>query len=136
MLYSTSERGEKLPRQHDLLQLLRKRPGLWASLFSFVRFLSSRFACDLNLGVDPSWLSNAAKSLRENKLLALYQEAGSGEAFERRWISAALASFHGLRRAGTKTFLYRPNDQDETPGFSVFYRDLEYWVPAASPPSL
>lgn len=71
----------------------------------------------------------------DHKLLVLYQEGGAGEAFERRWISAALASFHGLRRVGNKAFHYRPDDQNETPGFSVLYRGLEYWVPAASPSS-
>ena len=36
LLFSTDADGQRLPDQKDLLQLLRKRPGLWASLYGFV----------------------------------------------------------------------------------------------------
>lgn len=130
LLFSTDAGGQRLPAQKDLLQLLRKRPGLWASLYGFVGYLNRRHSLKLTSWVDPAWLSRAAHALKESRLLELYAEGGAGEAYERRWISMALSCFHGLGRIGTKAFQYAPAQHNGYPGFSVLLRSEEYWVPA------
>lgn len=130
LLFSTDAGGQRLPAQKDLLQLLRKRPGIWASLYGFVGHLNRRHSLRLTPWVDPGWLARAAHAQKESRLLGLYGEAGSGEAYERRWISAALSCFHGLGRVGVKTFRYAPVEHEGHPGFSVLLRSEEYWVPA------
>ncbi|MBD2837102.1 hypothetical protein ID144_08640 [Pseudomonas sp. JM0905a] len=130
--YIADEGGQKLPNQRDLLKLLRTRPGLWASLFGFVSFLNHRYSRGMDPWVDPAWRLKATRALRESKLLQLYAEAGAGEVFERRWISAALSCFHELGRVGVNSFNYRPDNQDAQPGFIVTYQNQEYWVPVAS----
>lgn len=130
LLFSTDADGQRLPAQKDLLQLLRKRPGLWASLYGFVGYLNRRHSLKLTSWVDPAWLSRAAHALKESRLLELYAEGGAGEAYERRWISMALACFHGLGRIGMKVFQYTPAEHGGHPGFTVLLRGREYWVPA------
>ena len=133
LLFSTDSSGQRIPAQKDLLQLLRKRPGLWASVYGFVVYLNRHHSQGLTPWVDPAWLEKAANTLKERRLLMLYQEAGSGEVFERRWISMALSCFHSLGRGGMKEFQYTASEHDGHPGFSVFLRGEEYWVPAVKP---
>lgn len=133
LLLCTDSAGQRLPSQRDLLQLLRKRPGLWASLYGFVGYLNQRHSLGLNPRIDPDWLVRAANTLRENRLLGLYAEVGSGETFERRWISMALSCFHGLGRVGIKTFMYTSSEHEGCPGFNVLIQEAEYWVPAVPP---
>ena len=130
LLFSTDAGGQRLPAQKDLLQLLRKRPGLWASLYGFVGHLNRRHSVELTPWVDPAWLTRAAHALKESRLLELYAEDGGGEAYERRWISMALSCFHGLGRVGLKVFQYTPVEHGGHPGFTVLLRGKEYWVPA------
>ncbi|HHH9110734.1 hypothetical protein EFK68_03285 [Pseudomonas aeruginosa] len=132
LLFNTDAGGQRLPTQKDLLQLLRKRPGLWASLYGFVGYLNWRHSLKLTPWVDPAWLTRAAHTLKESRLLELYAEDGSGEVYERRWISMALSCFHGLGRISVKAFQYTPSEHSGHPGFSVLLRGKEYWVPAAS----
>ena len=128
LLLSTDTAGQRLPSQRDLLQLLRKRPGLVASLYGFVGYLNQWHSLGLSPRVDPNWLVRAANTLRENRLLELYAKAGSGEAYERRWISTALTCFHGLGRVGMNTFQYTSFEHEGCPGFNVLIRGTEYWV--------
>lgn len=134
LLYSTDANGQKLPGQKELLKLLRKRPGLWASLFGFIGYLNRKHACRMNPWIDASWLSKAARDQKESNLLELYKETEVGETYERQWISAALSCFHNLGRIGRRTFQYHLEDQDGHSGFSVSYRDRTYWVPGAPKP--
>lgn len=133
LLFSTDTDGQRLPDQKDLLQLLRKRPGLWASLYGFVGHLNRRHSLKLTPWVDPAWLCRAAHALKERRLLELYAEAGTGEAYERRWISMALSCFHGLGRIGARVFKYAPTEHGGQAGFTVLLRGEEYWVPAVPP---
>lgn len=133
LLFSTDAAGQRLPSQKDLLQLLRKRPGLWASLYGFVGHLNRRHSLGLSPRVEPGWLARAAHALSESRLLELYAEAGTGEMFERRWISMALSCFHELGRVGIKAFQYTSAEHEGYPGFSVLLRGGEYWVPAVPP---
>lgn len=133
LMFSTDAEGQRLPAQKDLLQLLRKRPGLWASLYGFVGYLNRRHSLKLTSWVDPAWLSRAAHALKESRLLELYTEGGGGEAYERRWISMALSYFHNLGRIGTRAFQYTSAEHGGHPGFSVHFRGKEYWVPAVRP---
>ncbi|EAA3799153.1 hypothetical protein DOQ73_23120, partial [Salmonella enterica subsp. enterica] len=130
LLFSTDASGQRLPAQKDLLQLLRKRPGLWASLYGFVGYLNRRHSLKLTPWIDPAWLARAAHALRESRLLDLYAEEGAGVMYERRWISMALSCFHGLGRIGVKTFQYTPYQHSGHPGFTVLLRGKEYWIPA------
>lgn len=131
LLFITDAGGQLLPAQKDLLHLLRKRPGLWASLYGFVGYLNRQYSLQLTSWVDPAWLSRAAHTLKESRLLELYSEGGAGEAYERRWISMALSCFHGLGRIGTKAFQYTSAEHGGHSGFSILLRGEEYWVPAA-----
>lgn len=134
LLFSTDAGGQRLPAQKDLLQLLRKRPGLWASLYGFVGYLNRRHSVKLTPWVDPAWLARAAHALKESRLLELYTKGGTDEAHERRWISMALSCFHGLGRIGMRTFQYRPAEHEGYPGFSVLLHREEFWVPAIPAP--
>lgn len=130
LLFSTDASGLRLPTQKDLLQLLRKRPGLRASLYGFVQFLKRKYSLKLTPWVDPAWLRRAVHALKESRLLEFYAEEGTGEAYERRWISLALPCFHGLGRVGMTTFQYSPEEHGGYSGFCVLLRGEEYWVPA------
>lgn len=130
LLFITDASGRRLPAQKDLLQLLRKRPGLWASLYGFVGYLNRRHSLKLTSWVDPVWLSRAAHALRESRLLELYVEGGNGEAYERRWISKALSCFHGLGRISMRAFQYTPAEYGGHLGYTVLLGGVEYWIPA------
>lgn len=132
LMHTTDPSGQKLPNQDAFLKHLRARPGLWASSIGFVGHLNRLFDCRINPWVDVEWISKATRALRERKLLMLYKEGEQGDAFERRWISAALAYFHQLGRVGLKAFQYRSDEENGCPGFTVRYRESDYWVPRIS----
>lgn len=132
LLHTTDPSGQRLPNQDAFLKLLRMRPGCLASLVGFVRYLNCYFACRINPGVDAAWISKATRALRERSLFDLYKENGRTDAFNRRWIKAALAHFHQLGRVSLKAFQYRLEEENGCPGFSVRYRDSEYWIPRIS----
>jgi len=132
LLYSSDTGGQRLPDQKVLLLLLRKRPGLWASLYGFIGYLNRHHSTELTTWVDSGWLAKASQALMESRLLELYAQDGGDGAYERRWIAAALSYFHSLGRVGMNKFKYTPVQHIGHAGFSVFYRGGEYWVPAVS----
>ena len=103
LLEAARERGCMPPDQKALNALLRRAPGQRAALSGFVNHLKNDHGVEIALPTGDALASRRnRRRLLEREVLAIMREGGSGEAFERRWICAALAYFHDLpRRAGT-----------------------------------
>jgi len=60
------------------------------------------------------------------------REGGEGEEFRRRWLSVALAYFHGLpKEVGRRVPIERVTTQGDV-GFIIVWNEKEYWVPKAA----
>jgi len=129
LLFQADKHGQRLPDQREVLALLRKRPGLFASLYGVVAFLNGEYSCGLDLSVTPRWRAKAAHLEQYKTLLTLFKRGGEGQRYEREWISVALAYFHGLGRVGRQSFQYRESTYQGYIGYSVRLNGEEYWVP-------
>ena len=119
------------PNQNVLDAYLETTPGQRAALSGFVCFLRDTHEVKIIL---PK--SNAEKARRNRKkkleaeMLALMQEVGNSNEFSKRWLSVALAYFHGLPKKVGKTI---PNEhivELEGGSFNVTWKEQLYWIPS------
>lgn len=130
LLLESDPTGLTLPNQADLDRYLLDAPGQKAAVSGFIRFLGERHQLKLLSHVDSMRVAAVRRKKLEDELLAMMKEAGEGEEFQRRWLSLALAYFHGLPRSiGKHTpVIYR--DQKGY-GALVIYEGACYWVPTS-----
>lgn len=117
------------PGQKELEGYLKQTPGQRAALSGFVGFLNQTYGPGIAL---PRMDGRAAKLRRkklEAELLALMREGGEGEEFRRRWLSVALAYFHGLPRRVGILLGYEQGVVHKDGGVSVAWNGHMYWVP-------
>jgi len=119
------------PNQKVLDTYLETTPGQRAALSGFICYLRDTHEVKITL---PKPNTEKAQRNRKKKLeaemLVLMQEGGNSDEFMRRWLSVALAYFHGLPKKVGKTM---PNDQiaeQENGGFNVTWKEQIYWVPS------
>lgn len=128
LLLESDPIGLTLPNQADLDRYLLDAPGQKAAVSGFIRFLRERYQLRLLLRVDLKRVAANRRKKLEGELLAVMREAGEGEEFLRRWLSLALAYFHGLPLSvGKMTSVH--NLTHAKGGVSVAYSGARYWVP-------
>ena len=129
LLEAAQETGYMPPDQKALDALLRRAPGQRAALSGFVNHLRNDHGVEIALPRGDALASRRnRRRLLEREVLALMREGGSGEAFERRWICAALAYFHDLpRRAGRGVAMQ--DVQPDGNGMRVLINERSYWIP-------
>ena len=117
------------PDQSVLNAFLEAIPGQRAAISGFVRYLRDKHAIEIGLPKADTVraLQNRRKKL-ETEMLLLMRDGDGGEAAMRKWISVALAYFHGLpRKAGR--MLGDENIREEESGLVVMFKGKTYWVP-------
>lgn len=131
LLLKSNPTGLSLPNQAALDRYLLEAPGQKAAVSGFIRFLGKRYQLRLVVRVDLKRVAAIRKKKLEAELLVMMQEGGEGEELQRRWLSLALAYFHGLPLSiGKKTPTLRTPQEGE--GVSVIYDGARYWVPLTS----
>ena len=123
------EMGITPPDQKVLDAYLEKTPGQRAAVSGFVCYLRNRHEIQIVLPMAKSEQvqKNRRKRL-EAEMLALMRESNKGEKIKRRWLSVALAYFHGLPMKVGKMLGDESIKKDKN-GFVVMFSDKSYWVP-------
>lgn len=131
LLTGGKKRCQTPPDQKILEEFLDKAPGQRAAVSGFVRYLREKFGASMTLpGINARKEQANRRKKLEAEMLALMQEGGEGDEFRKRWLSVALAYFHGLpKRIGllTESKDIHPDGED---GMSVMFDGKSYWVPA------
>lgn len=127
LLYASGQ-GRMPPGQKELESYLKQTPGQRAALSGFVSFLNRSYGPGIALPQMDGRASKLRRKKLEAELLALMREGGEGEEFRRRWLSVALAYFHGLPRKAGGTIFDR-NILNEADGTYVMLGERRYWVP-------
>lgn len=127
LLYASGQ-GRVPPGQKELEGYLKQAPGQRAALSGFVGFLNQSYGPGIVLPRMDGRASKLRRKKLEAELLALMREGGEGEEFRRRWLSVALAYFHGLpRKAGR---MIHENEVFVTMGGTeVSLGNKNYWLP-------
>lgn len=122
---------ERIPPDQDVLDTyLAKTPGQRAAVSGFVRHLREQHGADIALPkVDSDGAHRGRRKALEAEVMALMKQGGDGDKFRRRWLSVALAFFHGLPRKVGKTV---PDENVSTSdgGVVVVWANRQYWVPS------
>lgn len=129
LLLASADGGAKLPDQSALNRYLLEAPGQKAALTGFVNFLNEQHRLGLVLKVNEKRVSELRKKKLEAEMLALTREAGTDENFRHRWLSVALAYFHGLPRRVGRVVLGEQIKPVEGGGYMVAWEGQGYWVP-------
>lgn len=120
------------PNQKTLIAYLDTTPGQRAALSGFVCYLRDTHGVKITLPKPnkEKALRNRKKNL-EAEILALMQNDGNSETFKRRWLSVALAYFHGLPKKIGKTISNEQIVVSENEGITVTWNEQIYWIPVA-----
>lgn len=119
--------GNVVPTSHSLRSLLAEKPGIAASLSSFVSFLNKFHGAAIEFPKDNRNAIMCRRSRFERELRLLMGEAAAGKNVLERWQVAALGYFHGVARVHKKDMpLMTIPDQE---GLLIKLRDQDYWIP-------
>lgn len=97
LLLAADPDGNSLPDQGAIDRYLLATPGQRAAVTGFIRFLSLNGAPALVVRVDHKKAQRASRRALEREIMRMARHPEEGEAFERRWIAAGIAYFHGIR---------------------------------------
>lgn len=134
LLLKGKEMERTPPDQLVLDAYLENTPGQRAAVSGFVRYLRNVHGSDIALPkVNEIKVKSNRKKALEAEMLLLMREPGEGEAFIRRWVSVALAYFHGLpKKVGLRVIggdiIASPDD-----GLIVRLDGRQYWIPRVAP---
>lgn len=129
LLIYASGQGRTPPGQMELEGYLKQTPGQRAALSGFVGFLNQSYGPGIALPQMDGRASKLRRKKLEAELLALMREGGEGEEFRRRWLSVALAHFHGIpMKVGGQIQDGKVIDQKDG-GLSIVLGGQNYWVP-------
>lgn len=132
LLLRAREIGCMPPDQKALDSYLEKTPGQRAAVSGFVRYLREKYGVEIALPkIDSGKAERNRRKKLEAEMLVLMRECGSGEEFSRRWLSVALAYFHGLPRKTGKNI---PDEQITAHGdgsLTIVWNSQKYWLPEA-----
>lgn len=128
LLLAADPSGDRLPDQAALDRYLIDAPGQKAAITGFINFLNDGRGLELVPKVDEKRVRDARRKKLEAELMALRREGGEGDEFRQRWLSAALAYFHGIKRSELK---HTKSEAilEEGEGFVVTLGNERYWVP-------
>lgn len=117
------------PEQKALDAYLDKTPGQRAAVSGFVRYLRNIHGAEIALPkVDTIKAERNRRRKLELEMLQLMSEGGEGEEFRRRWLSVALAYFHGLPKKVGRMVSSKDIVLDDS-GMSVIVDGSSYWIP-------
>jgi len=118
------------PNQKAVETYLAKAPGQRASISGFVRYLRETHGADISL---PIINKNKVKENRRKKLekemLTLMYARHKNQNIQRKWISTALAYFHGLPKKIGGEVKLEDIIQDVDGGISINWNNTIYWLP-------
>lgn len=132
LLLKAREMKNQPPDQKTLDAYLEKTPGQRAAVSGFVRYLRDIHGAEIALPkVDTVKAERHRRRKLELEMLQLMREGREDEELRRRWLSVALAYFHGLpkkvgRMVGSKDIVL------DDSGMSVIIDGSSYWIPKPS----
>lgn len=130
LLHLAGSQGAAMPTQRTLEHFWHSSPGQLAAVTGFVNFLNRTFVLKLESRPDKRLMEKARRRKKEKALRLLISERQEGGAFERKWIAAALAYFHGISKVSSQRLTYVAADYKAVPGFNVTYGGDLLWVPS------
>lgn len=118
------------PDQRALSAYLKKTPGQRAAISGFVTYLRDTYKAEISLPRSDSGKvqGNRRKKL-EAEMLALMREQGEDEELSRRWLTVALAYFHGLPKKVGRNIQRMNIGEGEEGGLTVTWNGQRYWIP-------
>lgn len=132
LLLKGREMGVTPPDQKVLDTYLEKTPGQRAAVSGFVCYLRDRHEIQIVLPTAKSeQVQKNRKKRLEAEMLVLMREGGEGEEFRRRWLSVALAYFHGLPRKVGSSIQSEQILGHEDGSLSIEWGEQKYWIPFA-----
>jgi hypothetical protein len=120
---------DRIPPNQGVLDIyLAKIPGQRAAISGFVRYLREVHGVKVALPkANPRRVQRQRRKKLEAELLALMKEEGNTKDFKRRWLSASLMYFHGLRRK--IGFIVKDTDITQADdGIIVVWNNQSYWI--------
>lgn len=129
LLLTADTEGALLPNQEILDRYLMGIPGQKAAVTGFVNYLGDACGVMLVPRVDTAKVAAARKKQLEVELKALMLESGEGEEFQRRWLSVALAYFHGLPTSVGLSVKDEQVTVHDDGGMTIVWSDRDYWIP-------
>lgn len=127
LLQTANAEKLKMPDQNALNNYLSKTPGQRAGISGFVRYLRDEQGVDIHLPKASLHKAQQRKKLA-TELMALMQEGGDSDQFKRKWLSVALAYFHGLDSKTVRAMLHADIDHVDG-GLTIFWENKSYWLP-------
>jgi hypothetical protein len=129
-LHKAAEMQRVPPDQRVLDAYLKIAPGQRAAISGFICYLQDKHGVNLILPKHDTLRRqrNRRKKL-EKEMLILMQEKDDSGGFQRRWLSTALAYFHGLPKKVGKTIENEHIAVLEDGNYSVTWNNKNYWIP-------
>ncbi len=130
LLNMATEMKQMPPDQSVLKAYLAKTPGQRAAVSGFVRHLRDKCGVEIFLlKAEPGRANQQRRKKLEMEMTALMKEPSESREFKQRWLSIALAYFHGLnRRVGVAIAETCVKYADD--GLTVEWDGQSYWVPS------
>lgn len=130
LLHKAREMKCMPPDQKVLEAYLDSAPGQRAAVSGFVCYLRNKYGVEIIL---PKANKHKAEQNRKKKLeaemLKLMQEEGSSDEFMQRWLSVALAYFHGLPKSAGKKINSSEIVIHDDGSCTATWRNQKFWVP-------
>lgn len=121
------------PDQKVLGAYLDTAPGQQAAVSGFVCYLRNKHDVEIILPkANKRKVERNRKKKLEAEMLKLMQEAGNGDEFMTRWLSVALAYFHGLPKKVGKSLAKEQVAVLQNGAFNVTWSGQTYWIPAVN----
>ncbi len=129
LLLKAKEMKNLPPDQKSLDAYLEKTPGQRAAVSGFVRYLRDIHGAEIALPkADTEKVQRNKRKKLESEMLQLMREGGEGEELKRRWLSLALAYFHGLPKKIGRLVSSKDIVLDDS-GMTVIVNGSSYWIP-------
>ena len=134
LLLGTDKGGARLPDQAALNRYLLAAPGQKAAITGFINFLNEKHNLAVVLTVNEKQVGEVRRRKLEAELMALVREGGEGEDFRRRWLSVALAYFHGLPKKIGRIVQSEQISAHEDRSLTIVLSEKSYWIPRVGLP--
>lgn len=132
LLLKGRDMGRTPPDQQALGAYLEKTPGQRAAVSGFVRYLREKYGVEITPPrIDSGKAERNRRKKLEAEMLVLMRECGDGDEFRRRWLSVALAYFHGLPRKIGKTIRGEQITAHGDGSLTIVWSSQKYWLPEA-----
>ncbi len=127
LLLAMEAKEHRLPDQPTLDRYLLDAPGQKAAITGFIRFLQASHGLDLAIRIDAKKTRAARRRKLERLIIHMSHNPEEGDEFLRRWISAGLEYFHGIK-VGKQTILGATVAKDDD-GLRIEVTKRSYFLP-------